>query len=126
MKRRVAGSLGPVIAGLLLFTVGIALTAANSVAQTGAGRSNAAISANTLKPTACAALSLTNVVAGTNGTSSADLLTGGSGNDDMTARNGNDCVLGGAGNDSIDGGPGNDVCIGGSGTNTFTSCEMQL
>ena len=114
------------LAGILLFGAGSALTAANSVAQTGAGRGDTGITANTLKPSECAALTLTNVVAGTNGTNSADLLTGNSGNNNMTARNGNDCVLGGGGNDSIDGGGGTDVCIGGSGTNTFTACETQL
>ena len=125
MKTRF-GKLFVALAAILVFGVGSALTAANSVAQTGAGRSNTTISANTLKPSSCAALTLTTVVAGTNGTNGADLLAGSSGNDNMTARNGSDCVLGGAGNDSIDGGGGTDICIGGSGTNTFTACEAQL
>ena len=126
MRKWVAGRISVAVAGLLLLTVGTGLTAANTVGRSGAGRGDTTITANTLKPSACASLTLAGVIAGTNGTNSADLLVGGGGNDNMTARNGTDCVLGGAGNDSIDGGGGNDVCIGGSGTNTFTACETQL
>jgi Ca2+-binding RTX toxin-like protein len=85
-----------------------------------------AITANTLKPSTCSAITLTTVVSGIAGTTGNDLLLGTAGAETMTAVAGSDCVLGGGGNDVIDGGPGTDVCIGGPGTDTFTNCETQV
>lgn len=100
--------------------------AGNTVPATKASRSVVAITANTLKPSNCSAITLTTVVSGVNGTSGADLLLGTAGADTMSAGNGDDCVLAGGGGDSIDGGAGTDVCIGGPGTDTFNSrCETQ-
>ena len=112
--------------GLLMFSAGTALTAANSVLASGAGRNVTTINANALKPASCAALSLTTVISGVTGTAGNDLLVGTSGANNMSAAGGNDCVLGGAGNDTINGGTGTDVCIGGTGTDTFTNCETQI
>ena len=84
------------------------------------------ITANTLKPAACASITLTTVVAGTTGTSGADLLLGSAAAESMSGLGGNDCILGGGGNDTINGGAGTDVCIGGPGTDTFVSCETQI
>jgi Ca2+-binding RTX toxin-like protein len=53
-----------------------------------------------------------------NGTNSADILTGGSGNDTIGGGNGNDLISGGAGNDTLDDGNGNDSLDGGAGSDT--------
>ncbi len=84
-----------------------------------------AITANTLKPAACAAISPT--VVSVTGTSGADLLLGTAAADTISAAGGNDCVLGGGGNDSINCGAGTDVAVGGPGTDTFNAnCETQI
>jgi Ca2+-binding RTX toxin-like protein len=109
-----------VLSGLL------GLTNANSVPSTKAADRSQAITANTLKPTECAGITLTAVVRGSgviNGTSGADLILGSSGVDTISGNNSGDCILGGGGNDSINGGNGADVCIDRLGTNTFTNCE---
>ena len=114
----------------LALTVIFALTAANSVPPTRAGVDSRSISADDLKPVACAAITLTNVVTGSgtfNGTNSADLVLGSAGVDTIRGRNGDDCILGGAGNDSLRGDGGTDVCIGDPGTDTFhATCEIQI
>jgi Ca2+-binding RTX toxin-like protein len=86
-----------------------------------------AITANSLKPAACAALNLTNIIVGSGhvlGTNGNDLIIGSTGNDNMDGKNGDDCLLGGGGNDDINGGNGNSVCIGGSGNDTFAKCSV--
>ncbi len=86
-----------------------------------------AITANTLKPSACAGITLTTVIAGNTGTSAANLLLGSAAANSMSAGGGNDCVLGGGGNDSINCGGGTDVAIGGPGTDRFSSnCETRI
>jgi Ca2+-binding RTX toxin-like protein len=124
--KRTAGILVSSVAGLLLLSVGAALTDANSVTASAAGRNVTTINANVLKPSTCSALTLTTTVAGVTGTAGNDLLLGGSGADNMNAAGGNDCVVGGGGNDTINGGAGTDVCIGGAGTDTFSNCETQI
>ena len=96
----------------------LALTAANAVPATRLGRTIQTITANTLKPSSCSAITLSTTVTGTgtfSGTAAANLVLGSAAVDTITALGGNDCVLGGGGNDSIDGGAGTDVCIGGPG-----------
>lgn len=106
---------------------GSALSGANNVPQSRVTKYVTAITANTLKPAACSAITLTTVVAGVNGTTGADLLLGTAAADTISAGNGNDCVLGGGGNDSINCGAGTDVAVGGPGTDTFNSnCETQV
>jgi Ca2+-binding RTX toxin-like protein len=112
-------------------TMAVAITATNVVPASRAGSSiPGAPTANQLKPSACAALSLTAVVVGSGtfgGTASAELLLGGAGVDTIRGQGGNDCLVGGAGNDSLRGDGGTDVCIGGAGTDTFhASCETQI
>jgi Ca2+-binding RTX toxin-like protein len=120
------------LAGVVAFLLmGVALTATNVVPATRAGSSDlGAPTANQLKPSTCAALSLTAVVVGSgvvNGTAASELVLGSAGVDIMRGRGGNDCILGGAGNDSLRGDAGTDVCIGGSGTDTFhATCETQI
>ncbi len=106
----------------------LGLTNANSVPSSKAADRSQAITANTLKPTECAGLTLSNLVYGSgtiNGTNAADLILGGSAIDTISGSQSTDCILGGGGDDSINGGNGSDVCIGGPGTDTFTNCETQ-
>ena len=114
--------------GVLALFVGLpAYTANNVVPGTKAGQSATAITADALKPAACAGITLTTVVSGVTGTSGNDLLLGTSGIDVMSGGNGDDCIVGGGGADTIDGGAGNDVCIGGPGTDIFLlTCETQI
>jgi Ca2+-binding RTX toxin-like protein len=117
------------VVGLALLSavsVFAALAATNTVPDTKAGRWSAPIVPNDLKPSACAGLSLTNLVAGSGtltGTDQNDLILGGPGADVIDSRGGDDCILGGGGDDSIEGGEDSDVCIGGTGSNTFSNCE---
>ena len=114
----------------------VALTATSTVPASRAGSTTAAVTANTLKPSQCAALTLGGTKTGS-GTitvvlTTAWLILGSAGVDTVTGGNLADCILGGGGNDSIGGGGGNDwinggagtdVCIGGAGTDTFLNCE---
>ena len=126
-RRRSVAALAAAVTIVLSGLLG--LTNANSVPSTKAADRSQTITANTLKPTECAALSLANVVTGTgtfSGTNTTDLILGSSAADTISGLNGNDCILGGGGNDSINGGGGSgDVCIGGAGSDTFTNCETQ-
>ena len=106
-----------------------ALTAANTVPSTSLGKTTQPITANALKPAACAALNLTAVVVGSgtfSGGGASELILGGAGVDTIRGGGGDDRILGGGGNDSLRGDGGTDVCIGGPGTDTFfASCETQ-
>ena len=118
-----------VLAAFIGLTLLTALAATNTVPATNLGRRTSPITANDLKPAACAALNLTAVVTGSgtfNGGNSSDLILGSAGVDKIRGKQGNDCILAGAGNDSLDGDQGTDVCIGGPGTDTFAQCETQL
>jgi Ca2+-binding RTX toxin-like protein len=113
--------------GLVLIS---ALAATNTVPGSSAGLSSTGITANTLKPSQCSALTLAAVVAGAGtitGGNASELVTGSGGVDTIDAGKGYDCLVGGAGNDALTGGQGTDVCIGGLGTDTFhASCETQI
>ena len=118
----------PVVAVVaLVAVVGIAVTATNTIPVSRADDLSRAIGVNDVKPSQCAGLTLTDVLAGSgtindpNG--NATLVLGSAGADTINARNLDDCVVAGGGNDSINGGAGSDVCIGGPGTDTFTNCE---
>lgn len=103
---------------LLLLSAGVAAGAANVVPPTWLGESRFAVTANALKPEACAALSLSNLIVGSgafNGTKNNDLILGSPGNDVINGNQGGDCILGGGGNDALYGNQGNDVLIGGPG-----------
>lgn len=118
-----------VLGTAIALTLSTAATAGTSVPASRSGRHQAGIEANGLKPSQCAALSLTAIVAGQGaviGGASNELLLGGIGVDSVDGRGGDDCILGGAGSDILDGGTGNDVCIGGPGIDTFTSCETEI
>ena len=105
------------------FAAGISVPASNIGSET------LSVSAEDIKPPACSALYLTNIVSGSGtltGTSGNDLIIGSAGTDIIDGGAGNDCILGGAGDDSLVGGDGNDVCLGDSGTDTFDTCESEI
>src|SRR5687767_5195426 len=108
---------------LILMSVASALTATNTVPPTRLGQQISAVSADTLKPTQCAALSLTAIIvcSGGNcdGTDADELILGSLSNDDIRGGKGDDCILAGGGDDAIRGEQGTDVCIGGPHNDTF-------
>ncbi|TAK14902.1 MAG: hypothetical protein EPO32_00095 [Anaerolineae bacterium] len=114
---------------ILSYGVMSAFAAANTVPETGADVNDVAMTANTLKPAACAGLTLTNLVEGSgtlNGTAGNDLILGSGGADTIDGSGGDDCIVAGGGDDGIDGGNDTDICIGGAGTDTFANCETQI
>jgi Ca2+-binding RTX toxin-like protein len=112
---------------LSLYAGESALTASNIVPGGTVSSSTFAVTADALKPAACAGVSLTTIVSGATGTAGNDLLLGTSGIDVMSGGNGDDCIVGGGGADTVDGGAGNDVCVGGPGIDVFlVSCETQV
>jgi Ca2+-binding RTX toxin-like protein len=117
------------VLALLVTSVALVATAANTVPGTNLGRFTQAITANTLKPAACSGITLTNLVIGNTGTAANDLVLGSAAADVMDGGAGNDCILGGGGNDIIDGGSsggGTDVCIGGPGIDVFNNCATAI
>lgn len=111
---------------LILISVFTAFSAGVSVSNTTVGTHSTSVTANRIKPAACAGLNLVNIVSGTGtvtGTSGNDLILGSSSNDTIDGLGGDDCILGGDGDDVIDGNSGTDICLGGSGADTFISCE---
>jgi hypothetical protein len=132
---------------LVLVSAISAYAAANSVPRSKVVDYSTAITANALKPSECAGLSLSNVITGRdeiNGSSGNDLILGSEREDTIRGNNGNDCILGGSGEDTLygnsggdvligggdsdelDGGGGSDVCYrGGGDDNTYDSCEQE-
>lgn len=116
-----------VAAGVLVVVCALpALTATNAVPGTYASQTASAITANDLKPADCAALNLTSVVVGNDGTAANDLVLGDATGALVRGRNGDDCVLGGGGDDDVRGNGDTDVCIGGPGNDVFATCETQI
>jgi hypothetical protein len=117
---------------LIVMSVGFAMAASNTVPLTHLDQSQSAITANDLKPAACAALDLTAIVvcpgggANCRGTGATELILGSPDAEEIRGQGGNDCIMGGDGDDHLRGGAGNDVCIGGPGTDTFTNCATQI
>lgn len=119
---------GLALASFVAFGFGVSFAASNTVPETRAELIIVAITANTLKPASCAALTLTAKRTGTGnitGTSSAELITGGPAAQTIAGAGGNDCILGGGGDDAIDCGGGTDVAIGGGGTDTNTGARCE-
>jgi len=88
-----------------------------------------AVTADDIKPSACAGVALTAVVAGSgsfSGTAANELITGSAAVDTIDGLGGDDCILAGAADDSVTGGTGTDVCVGGGGTDTFATCETEV
>jgi Ca2+-binding RTX toxin-like protein len=91
------------------------------------------ITADTLKPQACSAITLTQIVhcptgAGgvCDGTNANELILGTANVDVIQGKGGSDCILGGGGDDNITGSQAKDVCIGGPGNDTFKKCETTI
>lgn len=104
----------------------IALTASNTVAESGLELEDMGVDALDMAPPECASLGLDNVII-TNGffvvgTGANDLILAGTGVNWIFSGDGDDCILGGGGNDWLNGGAGYDVCFGGPGGNTI-NCE---
>jgi len=91
-----------------------------------------AVTANTLKPAQCSAVTVTSILycpAGggiCNGTNTDELIIGSPNIDTIQGKGGNDCIVGGGGDDSVTGSQAKDVCIGGPGNDTFTKCETTI
>lgn len=115
------------VAAVLLVVCALpALTATNSVPVSYASQTASGITADDLKPAACAGVNLTAVVVGTDGTGANELILGSAAGTSVRGRGGDDCVLGGGGDDTVRGDAGTDVCIGGPGTDSFIACETQI
>jgi hypothetical protein len=117
-----------------LFSVGFAMAANNVVPVTYLTDQSRIVTANDLKPAACAAVTLTAIryCPATGGDCPAtepdasELIIGSPADDDIDSGKGDDCILGGGGDDKLKGEQNTDVCIGGPGTDLFhPSCETQ-
>lgn len=116
-----------VLLALVALPAGRVLSASNTVPGSNVTRYVTAITANTLKPSSCAGITVTTLVTGVTGTAAAELILATSGADVIAAGGGADCILGGGGNDTINCGTGTDVAIGGPGADTFNAnCETQI
>jgi hypothetical protein len=114
---------------ILIVSVVSAFAAGISAPGSNIGHQSVPVTAEDIKPAACDALYLTNIVSGSGaltGTTSNDLIIGSAGADSIDGLSGNDCILGGGGDDSLIGNEGNDVCLGGTGSDTFTDCEAEM
>jgi len=113
---------------LIIVSMMTAVAAGIEIESNNAGFSSIPVYAEDIKPPACSAIHLDNIVSGAGaivGTEGNDLIIGSTGADTISALGGNDCVLGGSGDDQISGGDGTDICIGSSGTDTFDACETE-
>jgi Ca2+-binding RTX toxin-like protein len=105
------------------FAAGMSMPAAN------VGQQSILVTAEDIKPAACGAIFLTNIVSGSGvltGTAGNDLIIGSAGADLIDGLGGNDCILGGGGVDTLTGNEGNDMCLGGSGIDVFINCEGEV
>lgn len=118
------GSLALITVSIIsAFAAGISIPASNIEKQT------IAVTAEDIKPAACAGLSLTNIISGSGtltGTPANDLIIGSALADTIDGGGGNDCILGGGGDDTLIGNEGTDVCLGGPGTDSFITCETEV
>jgi Ca2+-binding RTX toxin-like protein len=107
----------------------VTFTASNTVPASNVGRQQSTIDANSLKPAACSAITLTNLTVVTNGTGTAgnDLILARGTATTLTGNGGQDCMIGGAGADTFvgNGNKAGDVCIGNGGTdiNSANKCQ---
>jgi Ca2+-binding RTX toxin-like protein len=117
------------LAALIILSSMTAIAATNTIPSTQVEDSSITFQIAHLRPSACAGLSLTNLVTGSGaltGTESNDLILGSTGADVIDGLGGNDCILGGGGDDTINGGNDTDICIGGDGNDIFSECEGEL
>ncbi len=108
------------LAVILLFSIGVAMTAANSVSTSGLALQTVNITADQMKPPECAGLALTTIVAyPAPASGAANLVLGTSAGETISSLGGNDCILGGSGDDDLLGGNGTDILLGGLGNDTL-------
>jgi hypothetical protein len=118
--------------GLLALTIVSiisAFAASISVPASNVGQQSVPVTAEDIKPAACGALYLTNIVRGfgaLTGTAANDLIIGSASADTIDGAGGDDCILGSGGDDIVTGAEGNDICIGGVGSDMFTDCEVEI
>ena len=113
---------------LIVVSVVSAFAAGISVPASNVGQQSVSVTADDIKPAACGALYLTNIVSGSGtltGTAANDLIIGSAGADTIDGAGGDDCILGSGGDDALTGQEGNDVCLGAAGNDTFTDCEVE-
>src|SRR5258706_3852218 len=96
---------------LILVSVGSVVAATNTVPSSHLGEVTSTINANALKPAACSALNLTQIVvcSGTgtcHGTSANDLILSTTNADTIVGKGGTACIVGGDGDDNIKGSSG--------------------
>ena len=114
--------------GMILISIVSAFAAGISMPYSNVDESSIPVTAQDLKPAACAGLYLTNIISGSGvitGTSANDLIIGSAGVDTIDGLGGDDCILGSKGDDLITGNEGKDICIGSPGTDIFTACEVE-
>lgn len=118
---------------LIILSAVTAVAATNRVPATRATDQKQTVTANHLKPAACAGLNLTALLicppagGACNGTEASELILGSPLDDNIRGDKGDDCILGGAGDDTLRGDQGTDVCLGGPGNDTFhPTCETQI
>ena len=117
------------LAALIILSSLTAIAATNTIPSTQVEDSSITFQIAHLRPSACAGLSLANLITGSGtltGTEGNDLILGSTGADVIDGLGGNDCILGGGGADTINGGDGNDTCLGGADTDAFTTCESEV
>ena len=114
---------------LVIVSVVSAFAAGMSVPDSNLGQQSVPVTAEGIKPEACIALYLTNIVSGSGtltGMASNDLIIGSSGADIIDGLDGDDCIVVSGGDDSLIGNAGNDVCLGGTESDTFADCETEI
>ena len=113
---------------LVITSISSAFAAGINAPASNVGQQSMLVTAEDIKPAACGALQLTNIVSGSGvliGTDGNDLMIGSAGTDSIDGLSGNDCILGSSGDDSLAGNEGNDICLGGTGNDVFFDCEME-
>lgn len=130
-RRRFRPRLVATVAGVLLLgapSLVSAFTAVIVMPPSTAQLFDVEVTAETLKPDACAGTTpLTAVLTGPSplsGTAAFDLILGTGAAETINGGAGDDCILGGDGADVIDGGDGFDVCIA-TVAATFSNCEVR-
>ncbi|MCB9110646.1 MAG: hypothetical protein H6634_05310 [Anaerolineales bacterium] len=117
------------LAVLIVLSSMTAVAAMNTIPPTQVDIDMISFQISHLRPSACAGLSLSNLVTGSGvltGTEGNDLILASSGADIIDGLGGSDCIVGGGGDDIITGGNDADICIGGDGNDTFIGCEGEV
>ena len=122
--RRLAGIRWAALGALSILLAGsmAAYAASNTVPSTRLDLDTLTINANALKPSACSALNLANIVSGSgtlNGSGVNDLILASAGVDTLNGGAGADCLVAGSGADTLSGGAGTDILLGGDGNDNL-------